>query len=88
VLRDSSRRPLRGRLPPKEWESRSLPGFFLPNCFYDGYRTAHLPANLLQAQRDYFGAHTRERLDTPRGKFFHTNWTGEGMDVASGQYYA
>jgi 6-phosphogluconate dehydrogenase len=45
-----------------------------------------LPANLLQAQRDYFGAHTYERIDQPRGQFFHTNWTGHGGDVASGSY--
>jgi 6-phosphogluconate dehydrogenase len=55
-------------------------------AFYDGYRTANLPANLLQAQRDYFGAHTYERLDQPLGKFFHTNWTGHGGDTASGVY--
>jgi len=54
-------------------------------AFYDGYRTERLPANLLQAQRDYFGAHTYERLDTP-GKRFHTNWTGEGGDVSSSSY--
>src|SRR5256886_5161375 len=53
-------------------------------AFYDGYRTARLPANLLQAQRDFFGAHTYERIDKPRGKFFHTNWTGRGGRVASG----
>ena len=56
--------------------------------FYDGYRTARLPANLLQAQRDYFGAHTYERLDRPRGQYFHTNWTGQGMDVSSRHYNA
>jgi 6-phosphogluconate dehydrogenase len=56
--------------------------------FYDGYRTARLPANLLQAQRDYFGAHTYERVDKPRGEFFHTNWTGHGGRVASGRYNA
>jgi 6-phosphogluconate dehydrogenase len=57
--------------------------------FYDGYRSGRLPANLLQAQRDYFGAHTYERVDAPRGAFFHTNWTGEGMeDVSSGTYNA
>jgi 6-phosphogluconate dehydrogenase len=49
---------------------------------------ARLPANLLQAQRDYFGAHTYERVDQPRGQFFHTNWTGRGGDVASGTYNA
>jgi 6-phosphogluconate dehydrogenase len=47
-------------------------------AYYDGYRTARLPANLLQAQRDYFGAHTYERIDKPRGSFFHTNWTDQG----------
>jgi 6-phosphogluconate dehydrogenase len=57
-------------------------------AFYDGYRTARLPANLLQAQRDYFGAHTYERVDKPRGEFFHTNWTGKGGRVASGRYNA
>ena len=55
-------------------------------CYFDGYRTARLPANLLQAQRDYFGAHTYERLDKPRGEFFHTNWTGRGGDTASTTY--
>jgi len=56
--------------------------------FYDGYRRDRLPANLLQAQRDYFGAHTYERLDKPRGEFFHTNWTGRGGDVTSSSYNA
>ncbi len=65
-----------------------IPAFSTALSFYDGYRCGRLPANLLQAQRDFFGAHTYERVDTPRGKFFHTNWTGEGMDVASGQYNA
>jgi len=54
--------------------------------FFDGYRTARLPANLLQAQRDFFGAHTYERVDQPRGKFFHTNWTGTGGKVSSSSY--
>ncbi len=54
--------------------------------FLDGYTTERLPANLLQAQRDYFGAHTYERIDKPRGEFFHTNWTGRGGDVASTTY--
>ena len=57
-------------------------------AFYDGYRTARLPANLLQAQRDYFGAHTYERVDKERGEFFHTDWTGHGGDVPSGAYEA
>jgi 6-phosphogluconate dehydrogenase len=54
--------------------------------FYDGYRHSRLPANLLQAQRDYFGAHTYERIDKPRGEFFHTNWTGHGGNTASSTY--
>ena len=62
------------------------PAFSTALAFFDGYRTERLPANLLQAQRDYFGAHTYERLDSPRGKFFHTNWTGKGGRVASGSY--
>jgi 6-phosphogluconate dehydrogenase len=55
-------------------------------AYYDGYRCERLPANLLQAQRDYFGAHTYERLDAERGQFFHTNWTGEGGVTASTIY--
>ena len=55
-------------------------------AFYDGYRHERLPANLLQAQRDYFGAHTYERLDRPRGEFHHTNWTGVGGSVTSRSY--
>ena len=55
-------------------------------AFYDGYRTGRLPANLLQAQRDYFGAHTYERTDKPRGEFFHTDWTGHGGRVSSSTY--
>ncbi len=54
--------------------------------YFDGYRTENLPANLLQAQRDYFGAHTYERIDKPRGQFFHTNWTGKGGDTTSSTY--
>jgi len=55
-------------------------------AYYDGYRSARLPANLLQAQRDYFGAHTYERTDKPRGEFFHTNWTGRGGTTSSSTY--
>ncbi|MGA3044734.1 MAG: NADP-dependent phosphogluconate dehydrogenase, partial [Bryobacteraceae bacterium] len=62
------------------------PAFSTALSFYDGYRTARLPANLLQAQRDFFGAHTYERIDKPRGQFFHTNWTGRGGRVSSGTY--
>jgi 6-phosphogluconate dehydrogenase len=54
--------------------------------YFDGYRNGRLPANLLQAQRDYFGAHTYERVDKPRGEFFHTNWTGRGGTTASTTY--
>ena len=56
--------------------------------WFDGYTTERLPANLLQAQRDYFGAHTYERLDSPRGRFFHTNWTGRGGSTDAGTYNA
>ncbi|MGA2047069.1 MAG: decarboxylating NADP(+)-dependent phosphogluconate dehydrogenase [Terracidiphilus sp.] len=62
------------------------PAFSTALNFFDGYRTARLPANLLQAQRDYFGAHTYERTDKPRGQFFHTNWTGRGGRVSSSTY--
>jgi 6-phosphogluconate dehydrogenase len=64
------------------------PAFSTALAFYDGYRTERLPANLLQAQRDFFGAHTYERLDKPRGEFFHTNWTGSGGSVHSSTYNA
>jgi 6-phosphogluconate dehydrogenase len=62
------------------------PAFSSALAYYDGYRSEKLPANLLQAQRDYFGAHTYERIDQPRGKFFHTNWTGRGGTTASSTY--
>ncbi|MDW8310437.1 MAG: decarboxylating NADP(+)-dependent phosphogluconate dehydrogenase [Verrucomicrobiales bacterium] len=63
-----------------------VPAFSTALAFFDGIRSERLPANLLQAQRDYFGAHTYERVDAPRGQFFHTNWTGHGGRVASGSY--
>ncbi len=63
-----------------------VPCFATALTFFDGYRSATLPANLLQAQRDYFGAHTYERVDKPRGQFFHTNWTGTGGSVSSSTY--
>jgi len=63
-----------------------VPAFSTALAFYDGFRSERLPANLLQAQRDYFGAHTYERVDKPRGEFFHTNWTGRGGTTASGTY--
>ncbi len=65
-----------------------LPAMSAALSYFDGYTTGRLPANLLQAQRDYFGAHTYERTDAPRGKFFHTNWTGEGGDTAASTYNA
>ena len=64
------------------------PTFSNALSFYDSYRSARLPANLLQAQRDYFGAHTYERTDKPRGQFSHTNWTGQGGTTASSTYNA
>jgi 6-phosphogluconate dehydrogenase len=64
----------------------ATPAFSSALAYYDGYRTARLPANLLQAQRDYFGAHTYERVDKPTGEFFHTNWTGTGGKTASTSY--
>lgn len=65
-----------------------VPCFSTSLAFFDAYRTEKLPANLLQAQRDFFGAHTYERVDKPRGMFFHTNWTGTGGDVSSSSYVA
>jgi len=65
-----------------------IPAMSSALAFYDGYRNERLPANLLQAQRDYFGAHTYERVDKPRGQFFHTNWTGRGGTTASSAYTA
>jgi 6-phosphogluconate dehydrogenase len=63
-----------------------LPAMSAALAYFDGYRCARLPANLLQAQRDFFGAHTYERVDRPRGQFFHTNWTGRGGTTASTTY--
>ncbi len=65
-----------------------MPAFTSALSYFDGYTTASLPANLLQAQRDYFGAHTYERIDQPRGQFFHTNWTGHGGSTSSSAYNA
>jgi 6-phosphogluconate dehydrogenase len=65
-----------------------VPALSAALAFYDGYRRERLPANMIQAQRDYFGAHTYERVDQPRGQFFHTNWTGHGGDVTSRAYQA
>ena len=65
-----------------------MPAMTSALAFFDSYRSAQLPANLLQAQRDYFGAHTYERVDRPEGEFFHTNWTGTGGTVSSTSYQA
>ena len=65
-----------------------MPAFSSALSYFDGYTTAALPANMLQAQRDYFGAHTYERIDQPRGQFFHTNWTGHGGNTAASTYNA
>jgi len=65
-----------------------VPAISAALAFFDGYRSERLPANLLQAQRDYFGAHTYERVDKPRGEFFHTNWTGHGGDTSASTYIA
>ena len=64
----------------------SIPAFSTALSYFDGFRTERLPANLLQAQRAYFGAPTYERIDKPRGEFFHTNWTGRGGATASSTY--
>ena len=65
-----------------------VPAYSSALAFYDAYRSERLPANLVQAQRDYFGAHTYERIDRPRGEFFHTDWTGTGGATTSGSYQA
>ncbi len=63
-----------------------MPAISSALAYFDGFRTERLPANLLQAQRDYFGAHTYERTDKPRGQFFHTNWTGRGGTTSASTY--
>jgi 6-phosphogluconate dehydrogenase len=63
-----------------------VPAFMTALSYFDGFRAGRLPANLLQAQRDYFGAHTYERVDRPRGEFFHTNWTGRGGTTSASTY--
>lgn len=64
------------------------PAFSAALAYFDGYRSERVPANMIQAQRDYFGAHTYERVDKPRGEFYHTNWTGHGGDTTAGSYEA
>ena len=65
-----------------------MPAMSSALAFFDGYRHERLPANLIQAQRDYFGAHTYERTDRPRGEYFHTDWIGSGGAITSGSYQA
>jgi 6-phosphogluconate dehydrogenase len=65
-----------------------VPAMSAALAFFDGFRTGRLPANMIQAQRDYFGAHTYQRVDRPRGEFFHTNWTGEGGSTTASTYTA
>jgi 6-phosphogluconate dehydrogenase len=85
---NSSHRSWRNTVAVAAKKGIPVPAFSTALAFYDGFRSERLPANLLQAQRDYFGAHTYERLDQPRSQFFHTNWTGQGGDVSSGSYTA
>jgi len=65
-----------------------IPAISSALAYFDGFRTASLPANLLQAQRDFFGAHTYERVDKDRGEHFHTNWTGTGGETHAGTYHS
>jgi 6-phosphogluconate dehydrogenase len=69
-------------------EGIPVPAYSSALAFYDSYRSSSLPANLIQALRDFFGAHTYERIDRPAGEFFHTNWTGEGGKTTAGSYQA
>lgn len=81
-----SHRPWRNVVATAAKKGIPTPAFSTALNFFDAYRSERLPANLLQAQRDYFGAHTYERIDKPRGQFFHSNWTGHGGAVSSGTY--
>ena len=84
----ASQQPLRNTLVHALQSGIPMPAMSAALAYYDSYRTANLPANLLQAQRDYFGAHQYERVDQPRGTYFHTNWTGRGGETASTVYGA
>ena len=75
-----------GSAPRRSPHGIPLPAMTSALAYFDGYRSGRLPANLLQAQRDFFGAHTYERVDQPRGQFFHTNWTGRGGTTSSTSY--
>lgn len=82
----TSQQALRNVLVQALQHGTPMPAMSSALAYYDGYRCANLPANLLQAQRDFFGAHQYERVDKPRGTYFHTNWTGRGGETASGVY--
>ena len=84
----TSQQSLRNVLVQALQNGTPMPAMSSALAYYDGYRCANLPANLLQAQRDFFGAHQYERIDQPRGTYFHTNWTGRGGETASGVYGA
>ena len=84
----ASQQPLRNTLVHALQSGIPMPAMSAALAYYDSYRSANLPANLLQAQRDYFGAHQYERVDQPRGRYFHTNWTGRGGETASTVYGA
>ena len=66
----------------------AAPAFAATLSYFDNFRNGSMPSNLIQAQRDFFGAHTYERIDRPRGQFFHTNWTGRGGTTSSTSYNA
>lgn len=83
---DSTHQGWRAIISKSAEQGIPVPAMSSALAFFDGYRTGRLPANLLQAQRDYFGAHTYERLDRPAGERYHTNWTGEGGDISSSSY--
>ena len=82
----TSQQSLRNVLVQALQNGTPMPAMSSALAYYDSYRCANLPANLLQAQRDFFGAHQYERVDQPRGTYFHTNWTGRGGETASGVY--
>jgi len=83
---DAAQKGWRSTISSAVTQGIPVPAFSTALSYYDGYRTETLPANLLQAQRDYFGAHTFERLDKKRGEFFHHNWTGHGGSTSSTTY--
>jgi 6-phosphogluconate dehydrogenase len=83
---ESSQQAWRNVIAASVTNGISIPAFSAALAYFDGYRSENLSANMLQAQRDYFGAHMYERVDKPRGEFFHTNWTGRGGETSSSTY--